>query len=560
MYSAIGLLLLGASKIAAQGAQLGQWTLAAYTGVSVMHITHSPFTDKTLFLERTELATEAMINGQYTYAMEFDTNSYETRPLTVRTNMFCSSGSYLPNGTVMNFGGGEQIRNGENGYNAIRSFTPCLDGSCDWVQTPDMILSTYRWYPTVETLADGTAFILGGSNAGTAVNTASVNVPSWELYPYDAYPGWTWPINMQYMIDTLPNNLYPIAHLLPTGDLYILAGASPVIFSTQTWTITTRLPNVPGPIARNYPLTGGSILFPLDPANQYAAEVMVCGGGNVLKTTEPTDPSCARLQPLAANPQWTTENMPQGRVMPDVTITTNGQIYIVNGAQQGTAGFGKNTNPALNALSYDPSAAAGKRFTILQSSVIPRMYHSVAIPNYDGTLIVTGSNPNNNPNGEGPFPTDYRLEIFHPPYLLSGLPQPIINDYPVTITYSMAIPLNITTFQPGSKITASLMQTGFVTHSTHMSQRFVWLTVAQNNNQGSLVVTAPPHGGIMPEGPCLLAIQENGIPSHLKWVMMTGPQPANFPIPSRSPVKGDVLKNVTTSSTPAPASGGTAEG
>ena len=54
----------------------------------------------------------------------------------------------------------------------------------------------------------------------------------------------------------------------------------------------------------------------------------------------------------------------------------DGTVLIVNGAQQGQAGFAAATEPNLNAVLYDPSLPAGTRFSTLGKTTIPRMYHS----------------------------------------------------------------------------------------------------------------------------------------------------------------------------------------
>jgi hypothetical protein len=49
---------------------------------------------------------------------------------------------------------------------------------------------------------------------------------------------------------------------------------------------------------------------------------------------------------------------------------------IMNGAHQGLAGFGLATNPNLGALLYDPSLPVNQRITILNTTIVARLYHS----------------------------------------------------------------------------------------------------------------------------------------------------------------------------------------
>ena len=94
---------------------------------------------------------------------------------------------------------------------------------------------------------------------------------------------------------------------------------------------------------------------------------------------------------------------------------------IMNGAQQGVAGFQLGSDPNLDALLYDPTQPLGRRISKLGSTIVARMYHSEAILLQDGRVLVSGSDP------EDPrFPQEYRIEVYVPPYLSAGLPQPTV--------------------------------------------------------------------------------------------------------------------------------------
>src|SRR5687767_7784407 len=84
------------------------------------------------------------------------------------------------------------------GFNSIRLFDPCNDGTCDWTEN-GVKLAKNRWYPSVEQLADGTLFILGGSSKGTAANDEKTNVPSYEFFPPKGV------FDFPFLKETLPN-------------------------------------------------------------------------------------------------------------------------------------------------------------------------------------------------------------------------------------------------------------------------------------------------------------------------------------------------------------------
>lgn len=54
----------------------------------------------------------------------------------------------------------------------------------------------------------------------------------------------------------------------------------------------------------------------------------------------------------------------------------DGTFLLVNGAKQGVAGFGLATDPNFQALLYDPTQPVGSRISILNETIVPRLYHS----------------------------------------------------------------------------------------------------------------------------------------------------------------------------------------
>src|ERR1700677_306446 len=98
--------------------------------------------------------------------------------------------------------------------------------------------------------------------------------------------------------------------------------------------------------------------------------------------------------------------------MPCMVALPDGKFMIMNGAQQGLAGFDSADNPNLSALLYDPSQSVGGRISILNVTTIARLYHSEATLLSDSTVLVSGSDPN--PYDATPkFPEERRLEVYH---------------------------------------------------------------------------------------------------------------------------------------------------
>jgi len=190
--------------------------------------------------------------------------------------------------------------------------------------------------------------------------------------------------------------MYPFMHLLKNGELFVFTAKSSQIFNINTNTITRQMPDLPG-VFRTYPNTGGSVMFPLTSANGWGTKVMICGGGAYQDVTAPTDPSCGVIAPEDANPTWEMDSMPQGRGMVEGVLLPDGSVLWLNGANRGAQGFELATDPTFAALLYEPTKAMGTRWTQLASSTIPRLYHSVALLLLDGTILVTGSNPHEQP-------------------------------------------------------------------------------------------------------------------------------------------------------------------
>ncbi|KAG0052988.1 hypothetical protein BGZ83_001806 [Gryganskiella cystojenkinii] len=533
-----------------------------------MHAILRPFTESILFLERVQSSTFARAQGssavggnegdKFAWSTEFSPKEGQWRSLDVKSNMFCSAGGYLPDGTIVSVAGGQPNDDMEQGYDGIRLYKPCNGTRCDWKQDFDVHLQEKRWYPTVESLATGELFIIGGSNHAASINNDHINVPNFELFP--PLPGNQKTIDFPFLVETLPNNLYPIVHLLPDKNLFILASTKAIILSTATWKIIKRLPDIPGP-PRNYPLTGGSVLLPLVPEKNFEPEILVCGGATGFSTQAKGVSSCGRISPLSKNPSWEMEEMPLARMMPDMAHLADGTIVIMNGAETGTAGFDRASDPVLHPVQYIPDAPPGKRFRVWNPSVIARMYHSVAFMLPDMSLLVAGSNPNGRPvnYGEGEYPTEYRVERFSPPYLFPqqhqeavvvqqdastsaqskalapAVAQAEITGWPTTIKYGETFDLAIEWYNRyPEQIKVALVQPGFITHSTHMSQRYVGLEIVKRGPKvtegdtvnkaatGSLKVKAPSTNGLAPPSHYMIVVVVDGVPVvEAKWVQMT---------------------------------------
>lgn len=325
------------------------------------------------------------------------------------------------------------------------------------------------------------------------------------------------------------------------------------------------LPDIPHSF-RVYPASAANWLTPLTAENNYTHTVNFCGGvsltsnelvgpvnpnkaSDVVPLVDllklPADKSCTSLSPLDAKPVWTDfDPLPEGRVMGSALILPDLTILVINGARYGTAGYGVRGNaswmtagasyaesPTLTPIIYDPKRPKGKRWSSdgLSASTIPRMYHSTAILLSDGSIFVSGSNPNADVIPlEDRYGTEYRIEKFYPPYFkASRRPQP--KGLPDTLSYGgdpFTIELSKEDLFGDSKNIKTIMVTyvrpGYSTHAINFGQRAIklqWSHKTLDNGGVRLLVQQLPSPTIFAPGPALLHVVVAGIPSEGKFVV-----------------------------------------
>lgn len=245
------------------------------------------------------------------------------------------------------------------GGTAIRMLNPCEDQSCEYIQGDQPLnqndgdtggwlqMTGRRWYPMVEVLEDGSLIIIGGDNNGGYVNTAAQDNPTYEFFPPK---GDGEAINLQFLTDTLPINLYALTWLLPSGNLFMQANRKTILYNYKNLT-TTNLPDMPH-AARVYPASAATVMLPLTPANNYTATLLFCGGSATTQwgndgtagynvTAVQADNTCVRISPDGTNPQYVDDDyMFEGRSMGQFVYLPDGSLWMGNGVNMGTAGYG----------------------------------------------------------------------------------------------------------------------------------------------------------------------------------------------------------------------------
>lgn len=467
-------------------------------------------------------------------------------------DMFCNGMSIMQDGRVLINGGTKAYGSlavvgvtGELPFTGLPNtsiFDPGTESLVDVAPT-----AHGRWYPTVTELNDGRMMTTGGLNDsdGNYNNTSEI----WD--------GANWSAEIAGN-PNIPNfsgfgfPLYPRMHLLPTGHIFYSSPSSATLDfnpSTQVWTLVawTNYPGLNDPNGeRTY---GSSVLLPLTPQNNYSPKVIIMGGDNPgTDTTELIDLSPAGFQTSASCPTFAPcwvegPKMIQPRVEMEATILPNGKV-LVDG---GSAIDEDASTAALKAEIYDP---ATNSFSPAGSTAYPRLYHNVQLLLPDGTVAITGGNPQ-----QGVF--ENHIEIYQPAYLFNAdgslATRPTIGaNAPGSITYASSF--NLAAPDASDIASVVLMKAGSVTHAFDMDQRYVGLSFTAA--AGSLTVTGPPNSNIAPPGYYMLfLVNQAGTPSLASWVQVSGPTApiANVQLhPERVPTPRYIIqrKHVTESALP----------
>uniref|UniRef100_A0A0D6R2B0 Aldehyde oxidase GLOX n=1 Tax=Araucaria cunninghamii TaxID=56994 RepID=A0A0D6R2B0_ARACU len=514
----------------------GKWeTLMENAGIASMHtaVTHY---GTVVFLDRTDIGesrislpkgscrdnpTDQTLKHDCTaHSVVFNPATNEVRPLKIITDTWCSSGQFLPDGTLLQTGGDL------DGNKKIRKFVPCPpEEFCDWTELDDVELKEGRWYATNQILPDGRVIIVGGRGGH-----------SLEYYP----PSPTDPVDMPFLIhtgDEQMDNLYPYVHLLPNDHLFIFANTESILYDYKTNQVVKNYPPLEGG-PRNYPSAGSSVMLALTPEDDYAkGEIVVCGGARfgafLQRIPLSANGSCGRMVATDPEPSWVVEDMPFVRIMGDMVMLPTGDVMIINGAQAGSQGFELASQPCLNPVLYQPSAAPGLQFMTLTPTTVPRMYHSTAVLLPDGRILIAGSNPHYYYVFDEPFPTELRVEAFSPEYLEPGMAnlRPHIIKSPEVVAYGSTFNMEVSVELPVvGIIEVNMGSAPFATHSFSQGQRLVKLKVSSAIPSGAgvstytITATAPPNAIVAPPSYYMVFAVNQGVPSVAKWVQLVNPQ------------------------------------
>ncbi|KAF8860151.1 hypothetical protein BDZ45DRAFT_688777 [Acephala macrosclerotiorum] len=506
------------------GTAAGEYSLLI-GGVVVPLIVSQTVNGKVTFVEKFGTGEP---NGTGAYELDLsqiDNFSAAWRTMTgLQTDVFCAAGLTLPDkaGRQLTAGGWA----GESNF-GIRLYWPDgsagVEGTNEWIEDPGVLqLQVPRWYPSALIMANGSILIVGGE-----VGQNAAEQPTLEILPATGVPdasttsGYSnTTVYLDFLDRTAPFNLYPFIVVMKTGIFIAYYNEARILDEVTFETIKT-LPNMPAAVndptgGRTYQLEGSMVILPQYAPYTDPVGVLICGG-STSGGGYPID-NCVSTQPEAAEPTWTIERMPSRRVMPCMAGLPDGTYVILNGAEHGYAGFGLAGSPNLNAVIYDPSKPVNQRMSIMANTTVARLYHSEATVLLDGRVLVSGSDPTGDyASPAGSFPEEYRVEVFSPPYLLTGATRPNFTLSSTDWAYGESVTFTVTT---GTASTVSLLGSVVSTHGNAMGQRTIFPEFSCAGT--TCTVVAPPDAHTSPPGWFMFFVLENGIPSVGQFVRIGG--------------------------------------
>ena len=417
-------------------------------------------------------------------------------------DFFCGGDSFLADGRLLSAGGTLSYPGHVSGRADAVLFNPITQ---KWTRAGHMARG--RWYPTLVTLGDGRVLAVSGLNEdGNLNDTIEVYSPqadTWQmLHLPPHFPG-------------LP--LYAHLFLMADGRLLFTGGLvegpdvpiGPCLLDIAHGQVAVTL--LGGLSEAGSRKQSASVLLP--PAQDQKAMIMGGGVGDegILDATAAVDV----IDLKAPHPQFRQAapmNLPRTHVnavlLPDRTVLVTG----------GGLARESRLTPTLQSEIYDPVTDT---WTLVASSKVPRLYHSVALLLPDGRVVVAGGNPAEGTHvewGKDPLNEEMRLDIYSPPYLFKG-PRPMITAALEEWHYGQDI--EILSPQASSIRWASLIRNGVTTHSFNNGQRLVDLPlVASSGNMLRVTLTGEPD--IAPQGWYMLFLTDNkGIPSMAHRVHVT---------------------------------------
>ena len=424
---------------------------------------------------------ESYTDHTFTRAAVYDPVTNTSKRVDVAgSNLFCAGFVQLADGNVFVAGG-----NADSALHGSRH-THVFDWRTEsWSRGPDM--QDGRWYPSVGSMSNDEALIIGGGPTVAEIRTTSGGL---RRLPNVVTPS---------------SREYPFFQSAPDGRALLLGPARGLsLIDTAGLGALTPFGDRDA-ITRSY----GSYV-PYD-----IGRFLVAGGGAVTEDGLSNVPTrtATTVDTRTGTPFATaTGSMNRRRRQHTLTALADGSVLATGG--QSTMGGGGQVdlaNAVYEAERWDPATGA---WTELAPAAVARQYHSTALLLPDGRVLTGGGGICSVCQLVGYLRRDQ--EIFTPPYLyrrdgsgeLAARPQVI--GAPSAIAYAGAFAL--TSPQAADIAKIGLVRLGAPTHSEDQSQRYVPLGFSAAGT--TLTVSAPNNPNEAPAGHYMLfAVDRAGVPS-----------------------------------------------
>ncbi|BCT76545.1 hypothetical protein SCMU_23870 [Sinomonas cyclohexanicum] len=403
------------------------------------------------------------------------------------SSIFCSGNAKLPDGRVIVAGGYGATTTGNLGLTDTNVFDPTDQ---TWSRAASM--NSPRWYPDLVELPDGRYVAISGNSSSPS---AWADTP--EVYDPAAN---TWTALSKISTSQIHEEEYPFSFLAPNGKVLTIGPSEDVSYwldaAAQTWTSV-------GPSG----LTNGS------PVMYRPGKILYSGGAQSVITTSPAVAGAATIDLTAGAPTWTAiAPMNYARVYHTLVTLADGRVLAVGG--EPSSDQTQVTSGVLPAEIWDPATGA---WSVIGSLATARNYHSSAVLQPDGSVLVAGGGHEDSLNNPG----QYSAQVYSPSYLLGGA-RPTISQAPSAAYYGATF--SVSTPDAASISAVNLVSFAADTHQADMDQHFVPLTFSAGS--GALSIQAPTGGSYAPPGDYMLFIlNASGVPS-LAATVHLGPQPS----------------------------------
>jgi hypothetical protein len=520
-------------------------------------------------------------------ALDLATLNLRDRPMdpAIVKNIFCSGLAILPDGRLLTVGGHRTNDDsaGHNVHNSDAMFIYDPSHGSGWTRL-DATLDPLRWYPTVTTLPDGQMLITSGSLVLPKVSPPGIDAEPngyWNQISntYQVFD----PARLAFV--TGPTELVDQGQLDTVNDQLRRAGADPVrdlrfqqlatypsVFvvpgkedadtvvaiaeSNRAWlygyesgrTAPLRRADPYYPMrtegSRSYPQYGSAVLLPLEPDSR-RARVLVVGGQHEdnpeHRSFDDTQPATATAEILEIDadrdlddqPGWRRiDRMAHPRILCDATLLADGRVLVSGGARRG---WGNHNHDAVHeAELFDPVTDT---FHPAAAAETDRRYHATALLQPDGTVLKAGSTGG---FGDRATETDELMEVhttaerYHPSYLWRGPRPTMVRVDPgwnsrgsSDLYHGGTFTITATGQSLDGAARVALIQPGATTHGNNMSQRFVWLEVRRQYQEGEewlITAVVPANPAAAPPGDYLVVVVDSdGVPSVAEFARIAVP-------------------------------------